>query len=209
MKTEEFEIDYPFKESVTLAGIESVMRMIENDIKISMALLAVSLGRIKRDGLFYDVASNFKEYIRLERTNLSYQKAIHLSEIGLKYWEFQTEFRQNKLKLSKCMSKIRLIDRNLVENDPMFWGRFKELSVRELKAYIERRNSDINVYTANSMTDKIRVSDASLFIGEEKIKGINLKDAREQTAAGRRAVVFWVDNDNQARKIRRRVENFI
>ena len=81
----EVPVDFAFKESVSLESLESGMRAVESNKKITMALLAVALGRIKREKLYLSAAQNFKEYLELERTDLSYRKDIYLATVGGKF----------------------------------------------------------------------------------------------------------------------------
>jgi len=204
---DEIPADFAFKTTVTLHSLEDGMLAVESNIKIGIAILAVSLGRIKREGLYLSVAPSFKHYCHLERTNLTYPKAIHLAAVGEKYWEFQKEIRSNDIKLSQVMSKMRLLDRRIVDGDPLWWDRFKNLSVRELKAFLERRKLDINVYSATEKPATVTVNRSSLYIGNMKVRGINLNEVQEKTIQGKRAVIVWVDDDNEARRIRRMVGN--
>lgn len=203
---EEVEADFPFNEIATLESIEMGMRAVEDNVRFGMALLAVSLGRIKRERLYSSVASDFKSYLVLERTNLSYSKAIHLSAIGQNYWDFQTELRQNDIKLSKNMSKVRLLEMDIVTSDPMFWERFKNMSVRELKSHIEKTKDSLNVCTGESLAGSVTATSSGLFIAGEKVRGFNLKEARQKVGEGKRALVIWVDNDSEARKVKRTLE---
>lgn len=201
--------DFAFQDSATLESLESGMRAVEGNIKIALAILAVTLGRIKREQLFLSVAPNFKAYLQQERTDLSYRKAVHLASIGVKFWEYRSELQENEIRLSSVMSKIRLIDSDIADHDPMIWERLKSLSVREFRNYIDKRRGDINVYTAGgnggNLAGSVTVSGLSLTIGGKKVRGINLNQIREETAKGKRAVVLWVDDDNEARRIKRRM----
>ncbi|MBF9018842.1 MULTISPECIES: hypothetical protein [unclassified Oceanispirochaeta] len=202
----EIPADFAFKDNVTLESIEEGMRAVEDNIKFGLAILAVSLGRIKRDVLYYSVAGSFKEYIFLERTNLSYRKALHLAAIGENFWKFRPQLKENGLRLSEHMSKVRLLDETVIDNDPMFWERFQSLSVRELKGYIDRRKiTGLNVYPAKEMSETVYAKGASLSIGGRKVKGLNLNEIRRETSKGRRAVIFWVEDDKEARKIKRAI----
>jgi hypothetical protein len=135
----EVPIDFALKEKVSLESIEDGMRAVESNMKIALAILAVSLGRIKRDGLYREVAPNFKSYLQRERTTLSYQKAIHLAAVGEKFWDFRTQLKENEIKLSTVMSKVRLLEKHIVESDPMIWTRIKSLSYREFDPASEKR----------------------------------------------------------------------
>lgn len=200
----EIPADYAFKDNASLESIEEGMKAVEANMKFGLAILAVSLGRIKRDALYYSVAGSFKEYIFLERTNLSYRKALHLAAIGENFWKFRPQLKEHGLRLSEHMSKVRLLDETVVDRDPMFWERFQCLSVRELKGYIDRRKiAGINVYPADGSTGNVSTNGASLSIGGRKVRGLNLNEIRSETAKGRRAVVIWVEDDNEARKVRR------
>ena len=204
----EVSADFPFKENATLESIEAGMRAVESNIKFGLAILSVSLGRIKRDALYYSVAGSFKEYIAMERTNLSYRKALHLAAIGENFWKFRPQLKENGLRLSENMSKVRLLDESVIDNDPMFWQRFQNLSVRELKTYIDRRRLDgINVYPDNGMTETVFARGASLSIDGQKLRGLNLNEARQKIKEGKRLIALWVDDsETEARKVRRQLD---
>lgn len=204
---EEIPGDYPFHEETSLEYLEEGMRAVEKNIEFGLTLMAVSLGRIKKDGLYLSIAPNFKAYLKLERTSLSYRNAVRLASIGERYWKFRPMLKQEGIQLSLNMSKVELLDGDVIDNDPMFWERFKSLSVKELAHYIRKRKSSSDVYTASNNAEHVSVTGASLKIDGQKLKGLNLNEARRNLKQGKRAVVLWVETDNEARKIRRVVKN--
>ena len=208
----EIPADFAFHESVTLEYLEDGMRAVEQNIKFALAVLAIALGRIKTDLLYLSVAPDFKSYLIQERTDLKYRKAVHLSTIGIKFWQFRPQLQDNGIRLSSVMSKIKFIDSDIVDHDPMIWDRLKSLSVREFQNYINKRRGDINVYTKNqsgqNMSRNVTVNGASISIGGLKLRGFNLNEARKEISKGKRAVVFWVDSDNEARKIKRTISGY-
>jgi hypothetical protein len=113
--------DFVFEETATLTSLEEGMRAVESNVKFATAILAASLGRIKREALYKDIAPNFKNYVQRQRTTLSYQNAIHLAAIGEKFWEYRTELKENEISLSSVMTKIRLLEKSVTETDPMIW----------------------------------------------------------------------------------------
>lgn len=203
----EVPIDFALKDDVNLESIEDGMRAVESNMKIAVAILAVSLGRIKKDGLYRAVAPNFKSYLQRERTTLSYQKAVHLAAVGEKFWEFRTQLIENEIKLSKVMSKVRLLEKPIVDSDPMIWDRIKSLSYREFKRYVEKQKSNINVYSEmnqnRNLNETVSVSGAGLYFGSKKVKGLNLNEARREIDNGKRLVAVWVDDDKEARQVRK------
>jgi hypothetical protein len=207
----EIPADFYDEENVTLEFMENNMRAIEQNIKIGIALIAVALGRIKRESLFLQVAPNWKAYLLQERTDMSYQKAVKLSAAGEKFWEYRQELQGNGIRISQHLSKMALIDNQVADYDPMFWERFKTLSVNGLKDYIQRKRDDINVYHGKcndeSMTRLVTVNGSFIAIGGQKLRGLNLNEAREQMASGKRLVALWVDDsDVTARRVRRQLD---
>ncbi len=201
--------DFAFEKTATLESIEDGMRAVESNIKIALAILAVSLGRIKRESLYLKVAPNFKAYLSKERTSLPYKRAIHLATIGEKFWKYRTELRENDIKLSSVMSKIKLLDSDITGQDPMIWERLKSLSVREFHNYVNKSRGRINVYPGSELGGNINrnvsVNGASLSIDGIKLRGLNLNHARCQMSQGKRLVAVWVDDDSEARRVRRQL----
>lgn len=203
----EVSVDFAFAENATLESIEEGIRVVESNIKLAMAVMAVALGRIKREGLFYKVAPSFKAYLERERTDLSYQKAIHLAAVGEKFWEFRTQLKAHDIHLSEVMSKVRLLEKDVTETDPMVWDRLQKLSYREFKRHIEKQRGRINVYTEDDfngdMSASVSVTGKSLAIGGIKLRGLDLGEAAENIRKGKRAIVLWVEDDNEAKRVRR------
>ncbi len=209
----EVPVDFAFSKEATLESIEDGMRAVESNIKIALAILAVSLGRIKREGLYLKVAPDYKAYLKQERTSLGYRKAISLTTVGEKFWLFRNELKENEIKLSTVMNKIKVLDSNIADNDPMIWERLKSLSVRQFHNYVKKRNGSINVYTeseyGSDYNSNVSVNGASLSIGGNKLRGLNLNDANRQLSQGKRLVAVWVDDDSEARKVRRAVNSIV
>lgn len=53
------------------------------------------------------------------------------------------------------------------------------------------------------MTGTMIISGASLTIDGEKVRGINLNQVRQEMAKGKRAVVFWVIDYNEAKRVKK------
>ncbi len=202
----EVPVDFAFEDNATLESLEEGIREIGDQIKLGHAFIAVALGRVKKDKLYLKVAVDFKRYLELERLDLSYQRAIYLADIGEKYIRYKPQLQANGIRLYENMSKIRLLESEIVENDPVWWKRMKKNSVRELKDFIEKRKSSIDVSTEPNDDGIITVSNSSLYLNREKIRGINLKEFKKNAHKGKRAVVIWVDDDQEARKVRKKLK---
>lgn len=199
--------NYPLKDNVSLDYVEEGIRATEDNVEFGTALIAVAFGRIKKDQLYKEAGfSNFKEYLESERTYTKYKKAMYLSKAGINWWIYRDQFKENGLRLSNCLSKTALIDVSVVEDDPMFWHNFKSKSVRELALYIKKKSENRNVYHTVSNKNDASVKGASLTIGGKKVRGINIHECRHEIERGKRAVVIWVDDDNEARRIKRRID---
>ena len=205
---EEISLDFAFKEETSLENLEMGIRAIESNVKIGLAIIAVSLGRVRREKLYLSLCSDFKSYCRMDRFNMSYNKLLHLSIIGENWWNHKQSLHDNDIKLSENMSKVRLLTSDLnhvIEKTPLFYQRFKELSYRELKVYIQKRSENLNVRARAIENENVTVTRKGLYIGGEKVRGIDMEDVRNKMAEGKRAVVFWVDGDGEARKVRRAI----
>ena len=203
---EEISLDFAFKEETTLENLEQGIRAIESNIKVGLAIIAVSLGRVRREKLYLSLCPDFKSYCRLDRFNMSYNKLLHLSIIGENWWNHKQALHDNGIKLSENMSKIRLLTSDLTETiqkSPIFFQRFKELSYRELKIYIEKKRNNLNVRTRTSDEINVTVTRKGLYVDGEKVRGIDMEEVRTKIANGKRAVIIWVNNDAEAQKVRR------
>ena len=153
------------------------------------------------------VAPNFKAYLFKERTYLSYESSVNLAAIGEKFWEYRTELKENEIRLSTVLNKVRYLDKDVTDTDPMIWDRLKSLSCRGFKDYVKKQKDNINVYsenqTDNNSTETMTVNGAGLYLGAKKVKGLNLNEAVRETKNGKRLVAVWVDDDTEARKVRK------
>jgi hypothetical protein len=191
----------------TLQYIEDGIRAVECNNITGLAVIAISFGRIKKDKLYHEAGySSFKDYILSERTYTKYKQAIKLSRIGVNWWKYRNQMAENGIRLSGHMSKVDLLSMADISNDPMFWQKFKSFSVKGLREYMNRVNDGIYEYPAVFGGSRVDVSGSSILLDGVKVRGFNINDARKETAAGKRAVVVWVDNDNEARRVRRRLE---
>ncbi len=130
--------DFAFKEQTTLESLENGIRAIEGNVKVGLAIIAVSLGRVRREKLYLSLCSDFKTYCRMDRFDMSYNKLLHLSIIGENWWNHRQALHDHNIKLSEHMSKVRLLTSDLnetIRRSPLFFQRFKELSHRELRIY--------------------------------------------------------------------------
>ncbi len=195
-----------FPEGTTLYDIEGFMRSVEYGVKKAMANLAVALATIKMEGLYLQVAKSWKDYIRMERTHLKYRESLRLAHAGELFLRYQLELKGENIKLSDNLSKVQMIDSTIADRDPMYFKRLKSMSVRQLKDYNIRKRDELNVYPVIPVDGIMTVRGASLYIGENKIKGFSLTEAREKIGEGKRLVCVWVeDDDNEVRRIRRRL----
>jgi hypothetical protein len=207
----EVELDYALDQTADLKTLESGIMLTEQSIKTAKALMAIALGQIKLRELYKEVAPSFRQYLMMERTDLPLKTAEYLSGIGVQFWLYRDKLRENKIRLSTVMSKIPAVTNILAEQDPMIWKKLKSLSKREFLSYAERQTKYLNgqaVIEGNiEIAEAVTVSGASLSIGGKKIKGFNLNDARREIAAGKRALIIWIDDDhNKTRRVKRALD---
>lgn len=196
-----------YEEIKNLWDAENYILGIQDKRNIGLAHIAVTLAKIRNDKYFLDVANSWKAYIMQDRMKLGYRQSIHLANIGEIYLTFRDQLEENGIFLSDNMSKMVLFDAEIASQDPRFYDQFKSLSCKKLKKYIQDYKSNrINDYPHGIDKSRVTEKGASLYIGDSKVKGINLNEIRRETAAGKRAVVVWVDDDNEARRVRRRLE---
>ena len=199
-----------FPESSTLTDIEEFMRSVEYGVKKAMANLAIALATIKLEGLYLQVASSWKGYIKLERTNLGYRESLKLAKAGELFLRYQNELKSENIKLTENISKIHLIDSKVADHDPMYFSRFKSMSVRQLKDYNKRKRCEIYVYPERKIEGEASVKGLSLYIGDKKVKGLSIPEIREKMDEGKRLVCIWVkDNDNEVRRVKRRISDLL
>lgn len=191
----------------TLRDAEDFISGVQHGRDIGLAHIAVMLAKIRRDRLFIEVSNSWKNYISQDRFNLGYRQSIHLAKIGEIYLTFRVQLEENGITMSDNMSKMVLFDSEIASHDPVFFDKFKRLSYRKLEKYIsDYRSNRINVYPDEHDGGNITVKGASLYIDGEKAKGLNLNEISEAVHAGKRFVVVAVDDDNEARRIKRRIE---
>lgn len=197
-KTKDFKI---------LNDAEIFIGEVNKSMAVGTAHIAVTLAQIRRDRLFLTVSSSWKGYILQDRNNIGYENSKRLVKIGEIYLTFRDQLEEKGIKLSDNMSKMELFDEEIAAVDPVFYDKFKKLSYRALKKYIKDYKSGRYTSISNdSKNGMVTEKGASLYIGDLKVKGLNLNEARENVAEGKRAVVIWVNDDNEARRIRRKVE---
>lgn len=183
---------------------EDFISEVRKKMAIGMAHTAVALAEIRREKLFLAVSTSWKDYIKQNRNDLGYENSKRLARVGEIYLTFKAQLEENGIKLSENMSKMDLFSPEIASNDPVFYDKFKSLSYRELKKYIHDYKSSRYTYTTyGNENETVTSKGASLYIGSEKIKGINLNEIRKNAEQGKRAVVIWVDDDNEARRIKR------
>lgn len=188
----------------TLQEAEDFIFSVRKGQDIGTAHIAVTLAHIRRDRLFIDVSTSWKGYIKQERSGIKYKESLRLANIGEKYLTFQDQLEENGILLSKNMSKMDLFDCEIASKDPIFFEKFKELSYRGLSEYIKAyRRSSQRCDQYSDIVGSVTEKGASLYIGDEKVRGINLNEVRKEAGAGKRAVVIWVDDDCEARRVRR------
>lgn len=198
--------DFAFRQGATLESLEEGIRAVVSDQKTYMALLAVAFGRIKEERLYLRVAISFKAYCRLDRVGVPYRQSQALANAGSRYMEFRSEFQENEIRFSEHISKTALIDPNIARADPLFWKRFPGMTVESLKKFNRTHRPGINVYPAKKGHDgTIIAKGARLSIDGHIARGINLNEVRRNVLSGKRAVIFWADDDSEARKIRRSI----
>lgn len=199
--------DFWNKKNVTLDYMEEGIRAVEGNKMTAEVILAISFGRIRRDNLFIEAGyKDFKSYVKAERTYTKYKQAIKLSRIGLNWWEYNNEMAANGVKLTSNMSKVALLHLADFHNDPLFWEKFNSFSVEKLERYMRDLRDEIHMYPAVGNGSDVKVQGASILLNGVKVKGLNLNEARKEIAQGKRAVVVWVHDENEARRVRRRVE---
>lgn len=197
-----------YEEIKNLWDAESYILGIQDKRNIGLAHIAVTLAKIRRDRYFLEVSKSWKTYIIQDRFKLGYRQSIHLANIGEIYLTFQKQLEENGIYLSDNMSKMVLFDAEIASQDPRFYDQFKSLSCRKLKTYIEDYKADrISVYPDGDNGKNLTVNGAYLYSCGKKVKGINANEVKRETAAGKRAVIIWVDNDNEARRIRRKLND--
>jgi hypothetical protein len=196
-----------FEEIKNLYDAESYMIGIQSKRNIGLAHIAVTLAHIRREMYFLEVSKSWKGYIKQDRLKLGYRQSIHLANIGEIYLTFRVQLEENGIYLSENMTKMSLFDSEIASQDPMFYEQFKSLSCNKLKKYIkEYKSNRIIDYPAGKENGNMVVNGASLYIGDKKVKGVNLNEIRRDVAAGKRFIVVAVDDDNEARRVRRRLE---
>lgn len=195
------------KDFTILQDAEIFISEVKKGMAVGMAHVAVTLAKIRRDKLFLSVSNGWKGYIAQDRNGIGYENSKRLAKIGDIYLTFRVQLEEKGIKLSDNMSKMDLFDPEIAAVDPVFYDKFKSLSYRALRKYIHDYKHDryTSIYDCTN-TSTVTEKGSSLYIGEKKLKGLNLNEARREIAQGKRAVVVWVDNDNEARKIRRRIE---
>ncbi len=194
------------REFNALQDAELFISDIQRDMAIGMAHVAVTLAKIRRDKLFLAVSKSWKGYIAQDRNGIGYENSKRLVKIGEIYLTFRTQLEENGIKLSENMSKMELFDPDIAAVDRVFYEKFKKLSYRALKRYIKDYKAGRYTYISDDLAiGTVTEKGASLYIGSEKVKGINLNEARREIAEGKRAVVVWVNDDNEARRIRRKL----
>ena len=187
--------------NMSLSDTESYMRSVEEGMKLSLKALAISLGAIKKHQLYLSVAKSFQEYIELERTYISKSQADRLARIGENYLRYRKQLEDHDIKLNGNSEKVRIIDPQLVDRDPMYWLRLRSLSFRQFRDYQEeKRHAYIDVYHSEDGEIPVSVKGAGLYIGDKKVKGLNLNDAKHEIAKGKRAFVVWIDDDDATYK---------
>lgn len=194
-------IDRIMSGEIGLLDAEEYMRGIETDIKTGMTHLAITLGAIKLYRLFLDVAKSFPEYIEKERTYLKKSTAYSLAAAGENYLRYQKDLEKNQIQLSNNKEKIKIIDHYLAAHDPMFFVRLKEMSYRRFREYQEEKKGVyIDVYNSENDGVPVAVKGTGLYIGDKKLKGLNITEAKEKLSAGKRAFIVWIDDNEAARK---------
>lgn len=194
------------EEITTLREAEDFISGVHKGMAIGTAHIAVTLASIRRDRLFIEVAQSWKGYIHQDRNNLGYENSKRLCRIGDIYLTFRDQLEENNIKLSENMSKMELFDPEIASIDPVFYDKFKDLSYRGLKRYIANYREARYTSTSGGITgDPVTEKGASLYIGDKKVRGINLNEVKREAAAGKRAVVIWVDDDSEARRVKRRM----
>ena len=171
---EEISLDFAFKEHTTLECLEDGIRAIEGNVKVGLAVIAVSLGRVRREKLYLSLCRDFKTYCRMDRFDMSYDKLLHLSIIGENWWNHRQALHDHDIKLSEHMSKVRLLTSDLkytIQKTPLFFQRFKELSYRELKNYIQKQSNNLNVRADRRNAGDVIATRKGLYIDGEKVRG--------------------------------------
>jgi hypothetical protein len=199
-----------FPEEATLHDIEEFMRSVEQGVKRALANLAVALATIKMEKLYLQVANSWKDYIKMERTNLGYRESLKYARAGELFLRHQIELEEENIKLSDNLSKIHMIDSTVADHDPMYFKRLKSMSVRQLKDYNIRKRDELHEYPGTAVDGNTSVRGSSLYIGDRKVKGLSLNEAREKIGEGKRLVCVWVeDDDNEVRRVRRRLGDVV
>jgi hypothetical protein len=198
-----------FDEQATLEDIEAFMRGIEYEVNKAKAHLAIALATIKTEGLFYQVARSWKDYVKLERTNLQYRTSLKLAKAGEYFLRYRRELVEEEIRLIGNISKIQGIDPWVADRDPMYFSRLKGLSVRQLQEYNQKKRDEIHVYPKDSYGRNVTVKGASLYMGKEKVRGLNLNDVCKAMEEGKRVVTVFVDDDNHARKVKRALDGLV
>ena len=204
-ETIDFPADFWDKKNAVLEYMEEGIRRTEDNYLTAEAILAISYGRIRREKMYLECASSFKAYLKLKRTYSTYKNAIRLSIIGMNWWEHRTDMADNGVILSDHMSKIGLLHMASFEPSTIFWYNFKQFTYEGLAQYLRNIRDGIDMYPDADNGKNIQVAGASIMLNGVKLKGLNLNEAKREIAAGRRAVVIWANDDNHARRIRRKV----
>lgn len=195
------------KDFKILNDAEIFISGVQKGMSVGMAHIAVTLAQIRRDELYKDVSQTWKGYIIQDRNELGYENSKRLARIGEIYLTFREQLEENDIKLSENLSKMELFDSEIASIDPVFYKKFKKLSYRALKRYI--KDYKAGRYTSiMDDSDSLPVTEkgAFLYIGQKKVRGINLNEIRAAVKDGKRFVVVAVDDDNEARRIKRRIE---
>jgi hypothetical protein len=56
---------------------------------------------------------------------------------------------------------------------------------------------------SRNLNETVTVNGASLYFGSKKIRGLNLNEAKREIHNGKRLVAVWVEDDKEARQVRR------
>lgn len=107
----------------------------------------------------------------LERTNLSYRESLKLAKAGELFYRYQGELEAENIKLTENVSKVIMINPKVADHDPMYFSRFKHMSVRQIREYNNRRLGEIYVYPKCKVEGNIAVKGSYLYFNDQKVKG--------------------------------------
>ena len=196
-----------FPEGTRLQDVESFMMGVSHEIKKGWAHLAVSLATIKTEELYLPITGSWIEYIRMERTGLKYRQSLKLAKAGEIYLRYQGDLESENIKLSDNLTKLSMVDSEIVEFDPMYFVNFKSLSSRQLQDYQNEKRKLLRAYPVSSQKGEVSVKGSAIYIGDQKLKGLSLSEAREKMGQGKRLLALWVDDDEAAvRRVRRSLD---